>query len=88
MKNEENILKNDWEKERNIQKEIKETKEKLEEAKFKLEVAENNYDLESSAVLRHGTIPELENKNRHSNLVSMKYKKKLKRPKLKMNMKD
>ncbi len=62
MKNEENILKNDWEKERNIQKEIKETKEKLEEAKFKLEVAENNYDLESSAVLRHGTIPELEKK--------------------------
>ena len=60
MKEEEKNLRDDWEKEKSIQKEIKETKEKLEEARFKLEMAENNYDLESSAVLRHGTIPELE----------------------------
>ena len=62
MKEEEKNLRDDWEKEKSIQKEIKETKEKLEEARFKLEMAENNYDLESSAVLRHGTIPELEKK--------------------------
>ena len=62
MKEEEKNLRDDWEKEKSIQKEIKETKEKLEEARFKLEIAENNYDLESSAVLRHGTIPELEKK--------------------------
>ena len=62
MKEEEKNLRDDWEKEKSIQKEIKETKEKLEEARFKLEMAENNYDLESSSVLRHGTIPELEKK--------------------------
>ena len=62
MKEKEKNLRDDWEKEKSIQKEIKETKEKLEEARFKLEMAENNYDLESSAVLRHGTIPELEKK--------------------------
>ena len=62
MKEEEKNLRDDWEKEKSKQKEIKETKEKLEEARFKLEMAENNYDLESSAVLRHGTIPELEKK--------------------------
>ena len=41
---------------------IKKTKKELEEARFKLEMAENNYDLEKAAVLRHGTIPELEKK--------------------------
>ena len=49
---------------------IKKTKKELEDARFKLEMAENNYDLESAAVLRHGTIPELEKKLdnlKHSN---------------------
>ena len=62
MKEQETILRNDWEKEKNIQADIKKTKEELEKARFKLEMAENNYDLESAAVLRHGTIPELEKK--------------------------
>ena len=34
--------------------------EELETAKFKLEQAENKYDLEEAAILRHGTIPKLE----------------------------
>lgn len=62
MKEEETSLRNDWEKEKDIQSDIKKTKKDLEDARFKLEMAENNYDLESAAVLRHGTIPELEKK--------------------------
>ena len=62
MKEEESKLRQDWEKEKNIQSEIKKTKKELEDARFKLEMAENSYDLESAARLRHGTIPELEKK--------------------------
>ena len=32
----------------------------MEKAHFKLEQAENNYDLETAAKLRHGTLPKLE----------------------------
>ncbi len=70
MKEEESSLRNAWEKEKSIQSDIKKTKKELEDARFKLEMAENNYDLESAAVLRHGTIPELEKKLdnlKHSN---------------------
>ena len=70
MKEEESSLRSDWEKEKAIQSNIKKTKKELEDARFKLEMAENNYDLESAAVLRHGTIPELEKKLdnlKHSN---------------------
>ena len=62
MKEEESILISDWEKEKAVQADIKKTKKDLEDARFKLEMAENNYDLESAARLRHGVIPELEKK--------------------------
>ena len=62
MKSEEAYLRSNWEKEKAVQVDIKKTKKELEEARFKLEMAENNYDLEKAAVLRHGTIPELEKK--------------------------
>ena len=62
MKSEEAYLRGNWEKEKAVQVDIKKTKKELEEARFKLEMAENNYDLEKAAVLRHGTIPELEKK--------------------------
>ena len=62
MKSEEAYLRGNWEKEKAVQVDIKKTKKELEEARFKLEMAENNYDLESAARLRHGTIPELEKK--------------------------
>ena len=70
MKEEESKLRQDWEKEKAIQSDIKKTKKELEDARFNLDVAENNYDLEKAAVLRHGTIPELEKKLdnlKHSN---------------------
>ncbi len=62
MKEEESKLRSDWEKEKAVQADIKKTKKDLEDARFKLEMAENNYDLESAARLRHGVIPELEKK--------------------------
>ncbi len=62
MKSEESYLRGNWEKEKAVQVDIKKTKKELEEARFKLEMAENNYDLEKAAVLRHATIPELEKK--------------------------
>ena len=70
MKEEESKLRQDWEKEKAIQSDIKKTKKELEDARFNLEIAENNYDLEKAAVLRHGTIPEIEKKLdnlKHSN---------------------
>lgn len=69
LKQEESKLKDDWNKEKEIIDEIKETKSKLEKAKFELEQAENKYDLEQAARLRHGTIPELE-----KNLSSLRVK--------------
>ncbi len=62
MKEEESKLRSDWEKEKAVQADIKKIKKDLEDARFKLEMAENNYDLESAARLRHGVIPELEKK--------------------------
>ena len=62
LKEEESTLKTEWEKEKQIQEQIKAVKKKLEDARFELEKAENNYDLEKAAVLRHGTIPELQTK--------------------------
>ncbi len=60
LKNEEQKLKQSWDKEKNLNKEIKQKKSELENAKFKLDKAENEYDLETAAVLKHGTIPKLE----------------------------
>ena len=60
LKLEENDLRKKWEEEKNINVEINKKKEELENSKFKLEQAENNYDLETAARLRHGVIPELE----------------------------
>ena len=60
MKEKEQKLKEDWDKEKNINDQIKLKKKEIEEASFKLEQAENDYDLETAARLRHGEIPRLE----------------------------
>ena len=49
-----------WNKEKNLNVDIKKKKAEIEEAKFELEKAENKYDLERAAILRHGEIPKLE----------------------------
>jgi len=60
LKKEEEELRNRWQDEKKINDEIKKKKAELEKSRFELEQAENNYDLESAARLRHGTIPNLE----------------------------
>ncbi len=60
LKEDEKKLRNDWEEEKSINDKIKAKKEELSNANFKLEQAENVYDLETAAKLRHGTIPKLE----------------------------
>ena len=53
-------LKEAWDKEKSINDDIKAKKKEIERAKFDLEQAENDYDLERAAKLRHGDIPALE----------------------------
>ena len=60
LKEDESRLRNDWEREKSINDQIKSKKEEISRANFKLEQAENTYDLETAARLRHGTIPKLE----------------------------
>jgi len=60
LKEKEKQLKSAWENEKSINSDIKKKKEEIERAKFDLNQAENRYDLEEAAKLRHGKIPELE----------------------------
>ena len=61
LKSKENTLRSNWEDEKNINSLISDKKKEIEEANYKLDIAENNYDLENAARLRHGVIPKLEN---------------------------
>ena len=60
LKEQENEMRTKWEKEKSVKELINKKKEDLEQARFQLQNAENNYDLETSARLRHGEIPKLE----------------------------
>ncbi len=60
LKMNEGEMRSKWEEEKKVNETICKKKEALEEARHKLAMAENNYDLETSAKLRHGVIPELE----------------------------
>ncbi len=60
LKEKEAVLREKWESEKKVKDSINKKKEELEKARFDLSQAENNYDLETSAKLRHGTIPRLE----------------------------
>ncbi len=60
LKAKESELRKQWEEEKGINEKINSKKEELESARHKLSMAENSYDLETSAKLRHGVIPELE----------------------------
>ena len=60
LKYKESDLRNRWEEEKDINTKISKKKEEIDTANFNLETAENNYDLETAAKLRHGTIPRLE----------------------------
>lgn len=60
MKQKEAELTEAWNKEKNLNDNIKKKKKEIEKARFELEQAENKYDLEQAAILRHGKIPQLE----------------------------
>ena len=60
LKLQEQDLRSAWEKEKHLNENIKNKKQEISKAKFDLEAAENRYDLETAARLRHGTIPKLE----------------------------
>lgn len=60
LKIEEKKLRENWEAEKNANEVINQKKEELEKFRFKLASAENNYNLEEAAKLRHGVIPNLE----------------------------
>ncbi len=60
LKNQEKELTEAWNKEKDLNINIKNKKEELDKARFNLDQAENNYDLETAARLRHGVIPTLE----------------------------
>ena len=60
LREEENNLRKRWNEEKELSTEIKNKKEELECAMHSLEIAEGNYDYEKAAVLKHGTIPKLQ----------------------------
>jgi len=60
LQTKEKELKAAWDQEKSINDNIKSKKKEIEKAKFMLEQAENEYDLEKAARLRHGEIPKLE----------------------------
>lgn len=60
LKLEESDLKKAWNEEKEINENINNKKKELDKARYDLEVAENKYDLEMAARLRHGVIPNLE----------------------------
>ena len=59
MKEEEKSLRDKWEEEKSILSKINAKKEEIEKATFELEQAENSYNLETAARLRHGVLPTL-----------------------------
>ena len=60
LQKKESKLRHDWEEEKENSKNINRKKEEIESANIQLEKAEANYDLETAAKLRHGTIPKLQ----------------------------
>ena len=49
-----------WNREKDLNNDISKKKKELEDLKFELDQAENEYDLERAAILRHGEIPRVE----------------------------
>ncbi|WP_251867710.1 ATP-dependent chaperone ClpB [Enterococcus malodoratus] len=60
LREETNAMKLQWETEKEEVNVVSNKRAEIDQAKHELEDAENNYDLERAAVLRHGMIPNLE----------------------------
>jgi len=63
-------LTSSWNNEKKVNDNIKSKKKQIEKANFELEQAENSYDLNKAAVLRHGEIPKLEKELKELNNLS------------------
>ena len=59
LKQDADKLRSEWENEKNINIKISTKNNEIEKATHELMLAENSYDLEKAARLRHGTLPEL-----------------------------
>ncbi len=57
--NEENLRK-EWQEEKNLNELINKKKAEIEDTNHQLEIAEDEYELEKAAILRHGTLPKLQ----------------------------
>jgi ATP-dependent Clp protease ATP-binding subunit ClpB len=62
LKEKADVMKAQWETEKKNIQASKELKQQIEDIKREIEEAERNYDLNKLAVLKHGTLPELEKK--------------------------
>ncbi len=62
LKEENSVMRARWETEKQAISEVKGTKQQIEEVRHRMEEAERNYDLETLAKLKYGTLPELEKK--------------------------
>lgn len=87
LREEANSMKMQWETEKKKLMRFPNKRAEIDKAKHELEDAENNYDLERAAVLRHGTIPQLEHelkelKKRTLKITSKWYKNRLLKTKL------
>jgi len=60
LKAENDVMSAQWEAEKKVIEDVKETKQRIEDVKFEIEDAERAYDLEKLAELKYGTLPELE----------------------------
>lgn len=62
LKEENSLMRAQWENEKKAIVNLKATKQQVEDVKHQIEEAERNYDLETLAKLKYGTLPELEKK--------------------------
>ncbi|MGI6257741.1 MAG: ATP-dependent chaperone ClpB [Anaerovoracaceae bacterium] len=62
LKEENDVMRAQWESEKKAISEVKGTKEQIEEVKLQIEEAERAYDLEKLAQLKYGSLPQLEAK--------------------------
>lgn len=62
LKEESSSMRAQWESEKQAITESKSTKQEIEDVRHQMEEAERNYDLETLAKLKYGTLPELEKK--------------------------
>jgi len=70
LKEKENKLRHNWEEEKSVNEKIKSKKEEIDNKLHELELAENSYNLERAAILRHGEIPKLERELEELNLIN------------------